>query len=224
VEEALRRACLFAALDSETASTLRAGMTEVTLRRGGVLFVEGEAGDQLYVVVEGKIKLGRTSHDGRKNLFAVLGPGDMCGELSVFDPGPRRATATALTSCRLLGLGIGDFRVWLAHRPEMALVLLRALAQRLRRANEALADLVFTDVPGRIAKALVDLAKRFAVPTDDGVRVAHDLTQDELAQLVGASRETVNKALADFVSRGWLRLEGRAVVLLEAKRLARRAR
>ena len=101
---------------------------------------------------------------------------------------------------------------------------LRALAQRLRRTNTALADLVFSDVPGRVAKALLDLADRFGSPTDDGVHVPHDLTQEELAQLVGASRETVNKSLAEFVSRGWIRLEGRAVTLLDVDRLRRRAR
>ena len=87
-----------------------------------------------------------------------------------------------------------------------------------------LSDLVFSDVPGRVAKALLDLADRFGTATDKGVHVPHDLTQEELAQLVGASRETVNKSLADFVSRGWIRLEGRAVTLLDVDRLARRAR
>ena len=102
--------------------------------------------------------------------------------------------------------------------------MLQALARRLRRTNEAMADLVFTDVPGRVAKALLDLADRFGRPAAEGVRVTHDLTQEELAQLVGASRETVNKALSEFVSRGWIRLDGRAVVLLDQERLAHRAR
>jgi CRP-like cAMP-binding protein len=105
----------------------------------------------------------------------------------------------------------------------VAEALLRALAQRLRRTNEAMSDLVFSDVPGRVAKALLDLSEKFGKPTTDGVLVAHDLTQEELAQLVGASRETVNKALADFAQRGWLRIEARAVVLLDVPRLARRA-
>src|SRR5699024_131091 len=96
------------------------------------------------------------------------------------------------------------------ENPGVAKHLLTALARRLRRTNEALADLVFSDVPGRVAKALLDLSKRFGARVDEGVRVAHDLTQEELAQLVGASRETVNKALADFAGRGWVRREGRA--------------
>ena len=107
--------------------------------------------------------------------------------------------------------------------PEAAKHMLRALAQRLRRTNESLSDLVFSDVPGRVAKSLLDLARRFGTQTDSGIHVPHDLTQEELAQLVGASRETVNKSLADFVSRGWIRLEGRAVTLLDVERLQRRA-
>ena len=102
--------------------------------------------------------------------------------------------------------------------------LLSQLAARLRKANDVVADLVFSDVPGRVAKALLDLSTRFGEQVDEGIRVAHDLTQEELAQLVGASRETVNKALADFAARGWVRREGRAVVLLDVERLERRAR
>jgi len=94
----------------------------------------------------------------------------------------------------------------------------------LRRTNEIVGDLVFSDVPGRVSKALLDLAGRFGRKADDGIHVNHDLTQEELAQLVGASRETVNKALADFASRGWLRLEPRSVVILDLERLQKRAR
>ena len=221
--EGLGGAPLFAALDDEAAEALRSSMHEVSLPRGQVLFKEGEPGDRLYVVTDGKIKLGRTAGDGRENLLAILGRGEMFGELSLFDPGPRTATATAVTDSTLIGLGHDDLQPWLSGRPEVAGQLLAALAQRLRRTNEAMADLVFSDVPGRVAKALLDLAKRFGVQSDDGLHVTHDLTQEELAQLVGASRETVNKALADFASRGFLRLEARAVVILDVERLSRRA-
>ncbi len=220
----VRRTPLFAALDDDAAGALRASMTEVSVARGRALFNEGDPGDRLYVVTAGKIKLGRTSADGRENLLAVLGPGEMFGELSLFDPGPRTATATAVTDSRLIGLGHGDLQPWLAGRPEVAGQLLTALARRLRRTNESLADLVFSDVPGRVAKALLDLAQRFGTPTEQGLHVTHDLTQEELAQLVGASRETVNKALADFAQRGWVRLEARAVDILDVERLTRRAR
>ncbi len=222
--EVVRRAPLFAALDSEDAVALLSQMTPARLERGDILFREGETGDSLYVIGEGKIKLGRSSSDGRENLVAILGPGEMFGELSLFDPGPRTMTATAVAETQLLGLGNDSLTGLLTGRPEVAKALLAALAQRLRRTNEHLADLVFTDVPGRVAKALLDLAERFGRPVEEGVMVSHDLTQEELAQLVGASRETVNKALADFAGRGWLKLEARAVLLLDVDRLRRRAR
>jgi CRP/FNR family cyclic AMP-dependent transcriptional regulator len=223
-DDVVRQAPLFAALDDEAAEALRATMSRVEVPRGEAVFHEGDPGDRLYVIIEGKIKLGRASGDGRENLLAVLGPGEMFGELSLFDPGRRNATGTAVADSVLIGLGNDDLDQWLRGRPDVARHLLRSLARRLRRTNEALADLVFSDVPGRVAKALLDLSERFGRPTDDGLRVAHDLTQEELAQLVGASRETVNKALADFASRGWLRLEARAVVLLDIDRLRKRAR
>lgn len=220
----MRRAPLFAGLDVETADSLIEQMGRSHMERGDVLFHEGDPGDRLYVIAEGKIKLGRTSTDGRENLLAILGPGEMFGELSLFDPGPRTATATAVAETQVLALGNDQLKEFLATRPGVATTLLAALARRLRRTNESLADLVFVDVPGRVAKALLDLAARFGRPLDDGVLVSHDLTQEELAQLVGASRETVNKALADFATRGWLRLEARAVLLQDIDRLKRRAR
>jgi len=215
---------LFADIDPENSRALIESMNPVAFARGDVLFHEGDPGDRLFVIRSGKIKLGRRSSDGRENLLSVQGPGEMFGELSLFDPGPRTATATVVADAELVELAHTDLVAWLEQHPTVAKHLLKALAHRLRRTNEALADLVFSDVPGRVAKALLDLATRFGEPTDEGVRVAHDLTQEELAQLVGASRETVNKALADFAARGWVRREGRAVVLLDADRLERRAR
>ena len=223
-QSVLSRAPLFEALDEDGARALRSRMTDVELGRGERLFAEGDEGDRLYVVLDGKIKLTRTAPDGRENLLSVVGPGEMFGELSLFDPRPRTASATAITDAKLAALAHDKLLIWLTGRPEVALHLLRALAQRLRRANDVMADLVFTDVPGRVAKQLLDLADRFGEQQDDGLHVNHDLTQEELAQLVGASRETVNKALADFVTRGWIQLSARSVVLLDPDRLRRRAR
>lgn len=224
MDDALMQAPLFSALDAEAAAALRSSMVEGRVSRGDAIFTEGEPGDRMYVILEGKVKLGQTSSDGRESLLAVLGPGEVFGELSLFDPGPRTATATAVTDVVVIGLGHDNLRPWLAGRPEVAESLLQALAQRLRRTNEALADLVFADVPGRVAKQLLDLADKFGQPTAAGVLVHHDLTQEELAQLVGASRETVNKALADFAQRGWIEVDQREVTLLDMERLARRAR
>ncbi|WP_051009606.1 Crp/Fnr family transcriptional regulator [Timonella senegalensis] len=211
-------------MDESERQSLYDSMVKVELNRGEVLFDEGENGDRLYIIEEGKIKLGSSSGDGRENLLAILGPSEMFGELSLFDPGPRSLSASAVSDSVLYELEHSALVRVIEERPAVAKHLLTALARRLRRTNEALADLVFSDVPGRVAKALLDLSTRFGERVDEGIRVAHDLTQEELAQLVGASRETVNKALADFAGRGWVRREGRAVVLLDIDRLERRAR
>jgi CRP/FNR family cyclic AMP-dependent transcriptional regulator len=222
-DDVLRRAPLFQALDDDGAAALQAGVTIVELARAERLFEEGASGNQLYVVLDGKIKLTRAAADGRENLLSVVGPGEMFGELSLFDPRPRTASAIAVTDSRLGALAHDDLRNWLTGRPDVALHLLQALAQRLRRANDVMADLVFTDVPGRVAKALLDLADRFGAVRDEGLQVNHDLTQEELAQLVGASRETVNKALADFAARGWLQLSAKSVLLIDPDRLRKRS-
>jgi CRP-like cAMP-binding protein len=148
----------------------------------------------------------------------------MFGDLSLFDSGPRTATATAVTDTKLLSLGQDKVIPWVKEHPEVSLHLLARLASRLRRTNEVVGDLVFSDVPGRVAKALIDLGVKFGEKREEGLFVNHDLTQEELAQLVGASRETVNKALADFAQRGWLRLEARAVMILDYERMLKRGR
>ena len=224
MEGVLASAPLFAALDPDSAASLEKVLTSRTVNRGHIVFKEGDPGDRLFIVLEGKIKIYRAAADGRENLIAVLGPGEMFGELSWFDPGPRTASVSAVTDATLASLDHDDLRPLLLERPTVGIELLRALAQRLRRTNDAMADLVFTDVPGRVAKALLELAAKFGVVEADGKRVRHALTQEELAQLVGASRETVNKALSECAHRGWLRIEGRSVLLLDEERLVRRAR
>ena len=223
-DDVLARAGLFQGVAPEAREALASSLQYGDYTRGETVFTEGEQGDTLYIVLSGKVKVGRRAADGRENMLSVMGPSDMFGELSLFDPGPRTATAVVLTDARLASLAHSSLRPWIKDRPEIAEQLLRVLARRLRRTNDALADLIFTDVPGRVAKALLGLAERFGTQEGDGVRVHHDLTQEELAQLVGASRGTVNKALADFASRGWMRVDSRAVTILDAERLSRRAR
>ena len=224
MDEVLARAGMFQGVDSDDAEALALQFETLEIPRGTVLFHEGEPGDSLYIVLAGKVKLGRRASDGRENLVAVMGPSDQFGELSLFDPGPRTATAVAVTDVRIAVLPKDPLVHWVSERPQIALQLMRVIARRLRRTNTMLADLIFVDVPGRVAKQLLQLAQKFGSVDGGQLRVTHDLTQEELAQLVGASRETVNKALADFAARGWLRLEGKSVVILDRDRLSRRAR
>jgi CRP/FNR family transcriptional regulator, cyclic AMP receptor protein len=224
VNDPLTRAGIFQGVDPSAVQDLKNALEPVSFPRAHVIFAEGELGDRLYIILSGKVKIGRKSPDGRENLLAVFGPSDMFGELSIFDPGPRTSTATTVTEVQAVTMDRTALREWIAKRPEIAEQLLRVIARRLRRTNNMLADLIFTDVPGRVAKALLQLAHDFGTQEGGMLRVTHDLTQEEIAQLVGASRETVNKALADFAQRGWLRLEGKSVLILEPQRLVRRAR
>jgi CRP/FNR family cyclic AMP-dependent transcriptional regulator len=147
------------------------------------MFAEGDPGDRLYIVISGKVKIGRRSLDGRENLLKIMGPSDMFGELSIFDPGPRTSSGITITEVRAVSINRDALGAWIQGHPEIATQLLRVLARRLRRANNNLADLIFIDVPGRVAKQLLQLAQRFGIQEDGALRVTHDLTQEEIAQL-----------------------------------------
>lgn len=223
-EQLLRSSPLFGGMDVTTARSLIVNMRRLELSRGEALFSEGDDGNALYVIVKGKVKLARTARDGRENLLGLLGVGDMLGELSVFDPGPRLSRAHVVEDSVVYELPKAVLDAWLDDHLEMSRHLMRALAQRIRRLSNTMADLVFSDVPGRVAKAILDLGHRFGRMERGHVTVRHGLTQEELAQLVGASRETVNKALADFASRGWIDVHIGAVEVYEPERLRARSR
>ena len=193
MDDILARAGIFQGVEPSAISALTKQLQPVDFPRGHTVFAEGEPGDRLYIIISGKVKIGRRSPDGRENLLTIMGPSDMFGELSIFDPGPRTSSATTITEVRAVSMDRDALRAWIADRPE-------------------------------IAEQLLQLAQRFGTQEGGALRVTHDLTQEEIAQLVGASRETVNKALADFAHRGWIRLEGKSVLISDSERLARRAR
>ncbi|OBF26534.1 Crp/Fnr family transcriptional regulator [Mycobacterium sp. ACS1612] len=220
----LSRAGIFHRLEPSAVPALTTQLEPVDFPCGHTVFAEGDPGDRLFIIISGKVKISRRSPNGRENMLAIMGPSDMFGELSIFDPGPRTSSATTITEVRAASMDRDALRAWIAERPEIAEQLLRVLARRLRRTNNYLADMIFTDVPGRVAKQLLQLAQRFGTQESGAVRVTHDLTQEEIAQMVGASRESVNKALADFAHRGWIRLEVESVVIFDCDCLATQAR
>ena len=223
-DQILAGASLFQRVERSPVTALTKQLQRVDFPPGHVIFAEGEPGDRLYIIISGKVKIGRRCHDGRENLLSIMGPSDMFGELSIFDPGPRTSSATTITEVRAVSMDRDALRAWIAVRPEIADRLLRVLARRLRRTNSNLTDLIFIDVSGRVAKKLLGLAQRFGTREGGAMRVTHDLTQEELAQLVGASRETVNKALSDFAQRGWIQMEGKSLLICDSEGLAMRAR
>ena len=221
--EALSTAAIFQGVSTDSVLAIIDQLHTVNFTRGQRVFQEGEPGDRLYIVLSGMVKIGRATTDGRESLLTILGPSDVFGELSVFDPGPRTSTVTALTDVDTVSMSRGVMQEWITTEPFIAEQLLRVLARRLRRTNDYLTDMIFVDVPGRVAKQLLLLAQRFGTSTPEGLMVEHELTQGELAQLVGAARESVNKALVDFERRQWIRATGRTVLITDPERLARRA-
>jgi CRP-like cAMP-binding protein len=201
--QVLDKTDLFGALPPELLAQLRDRTTLERLRRGDVIFGKGDAATALYIVFSGRVAIAAKSSDGRESVISVLGPGALFGEMSLFDGGRRSAQARALTTAHLISIAFDDVKQVLSHRPDVLWAVVRILARRLRETDEALADAMFLDVTGRTAKRLLALADG-----DDFFRMP--LTQEELAGMVGASRERVNKAIALFVRLGWLEVSGRS--------------
>jgi CRP/FNR family cyclic AMP-dependent transcriptional regulator len=193
---------LFGALPPELLEQLRDRAALVKYRRGDLIFAKDEPATQLFVVLSGRVAITASARDDRESVISVLGAGALFGEMPLFDNGGRSATARSLTTVQAISLHFDDVRAVLEERPELLWTVVEILARRLRATDEALADSVFLDVTGRTAKRLLELAGG-----EDDFRMP--LTQEELAGMVGASRERVNKAIATFVRLGWLEISGR---------------
>ena len=203
---------------AEALAALAAAGTEYTLVRNDTLFGEGDPPDCLYLVASGRLAIAIANPiDRRESVVALMEGGDLFGELAMLDGGSRSAMARALEPTVVHAIPYRPVIDLLESEPKLLWNVTRLLAQRLRAMDEALADSVFLDVPGRTAKRLLELAG----DTDEFVL---PITQEELAGMVGASRERVNKALASFVRLGWLEQHDRRYVIVERDRLELRSR
>lgn len=219
----LSRVGFLAGLDPGVIFALSRQLRQVDVRRGESIYTQDEAADGLHIILAGKVKICCHAPDGREQLLAIRGVGDILGAVSVLDPGPRTATATAITDVCTAVVDTDTLQSWMSERPQIAQQLLRLMAARLRLANIHFLNVVLDDVPGRVAKELLHLAQRFGIQHADHWQVTHDLTQTEIAQLVGATRESVNKALCDFVQRGWITTDGKTTLIHAPQSLAKRA-
>ena len=208
---------LFAGLDDDALAKVVEAGRDLEMRRGDLLFREGDDPDELFVVVSGRIAIANKSIDGRESMVALMEEGDLFGEMGLFDGRGRSAEARALETSVVTAVPYGPVRNLYENNPALLWRVVAMLAGRLRTMDAALADSVFLDVTGRTAKRLLDLAgedDEFSLP----------ITQEELAGMVGASRERVNKAIASFIRLGWIEQIDRTYRITNRQQLTIRAR
>jgi len=217
-DEVLAQTEFFADATREELTTVLEAASEHTLIRGDMLFKEGEKPDSLYVVLSGRVAVAIANPiDNRETMVGLMTPGDLFGEMGMLDGGVRSASARALEPSTVLAIPYEGVLAMFNSNPALLWGVTRLLAGRLRETNEALADSVFLDVTGRTAKRLLELADgrdSFLLP----------VTQEELAGMVGASRERVNKAISSFIRLGWIDQHDRRYTIKLRDRLELRSR
>lgn len=208
---------LFAAAAPPELSEIAALGSARHLRRGQLLFSQGERSEHLFVVVSGRLKVLLSTPRGDELVLAVLGAGDALGELSVLDGQPRSATVAALDDVTLVALPAPALRELLGRSPGLALAWAQELSGTVRRLTGSTGDLVFLDLPRRLAKLLLDESKL----DNRQNTVEFGMSQTEVAARLGVARQSLNRALSSLQSRGWIRVEGARVVLRDRPALER---
>jgi CRP/FNR family cyclic AMP-dependent transcriptional regulator len=221
----LEQAPLFGVLHPTDLAVLADKFHPITYRKGEVIFREGEPAERLFLIDTGRIKLTIASPAGQELLVAVVGRGNIFGELAIIDRGPRAMNARAMEESRVYALASDVFWTMLENRHALARRLLELMARRLRRADQNSQDLVFFDAPTRLARRLLDLAEEHGDPTGDGqaLRITVKVTQDEIAQMIGVTRESANRLINSFAGRGWIDWNDGYPILLHPEDLIRRA-
>jgi CRP/FNR family transcriptional regulator, cyclic AMP receptor protein len=209
---------LFSGMPKEELESFADLMRERSYPRGSVILFENDPGDSLFVVRSGRVKVVLIGEDGREVILGVLGVCQHFGELSLIDEQPRSAHVIAMEDATLLVLRREDFRKRVETSPSVAWSLLMELSRRLRRADEKIGGLVLLDVPGRIARLLLDMAEEGGGPA-----IEKTLTHQTIAQMIGASRETVSRAMKEFQDSGWISVERRRITLSNQPALEQRA-
>lgn len=177
------------------------------------IFLKGSPGTGMMAVVTGRVKISSPSADGKEVIFNVINPGEIFGEIALLDGGERTADAIALTPCELLVLERRDFLPFLRSHPDVCIRLLSILCERLRRTSEQVEDILFLDLTGRLARALVRLAQTHGEQGPKGIRIALPLSQRQFGEMVGLSRESINKQLNAWQREGLITLDkGRITV------------
>lgn len=210
---------LFKSLDRADLAKFAEHVREKSYPKGSVILFEADPGDALFVVREGRVKVVLVAEDGREVILGILGVGEHFGELSLIDDQPRSAHVIAMEDTTLLVLRRDDFRTRVEASPSIAWSLLAELSHRLRRADGQIGSLVLLDVPGRIARMLLDTAD-----AGGGPLIEKPLTHQTIAHIIGASRETVSRAMREFQDAGWISTERRRIRITDRAALEKRSR
>ena len=208
----LRNHPLFCEFAPKILEQLASHMTRRTVPRGTVIFSRGDPGTGLLGVLVGTVKISMLSTDGRELVINNIHAGEIFGEIALLDGQPRTADASALSNCELIVIERRDFVPFLHSHPDVALKFIEVLCSRLRRTTGQLEDAVFLSLPSRLAKALLHLCGS-SENAPAGRRIA--ITQRDISQIIGGSRESTNKQLGDWAKRKWVRLERGAVTILK---------
>lgn len=219
----LARISLFESLEAEELEHLSTLLRSRRYAKGEVIFHRGDVGTALYIVRKGQVAIRLSSDDGKEAILALLDRGDFFGELALLDDEPRSTDAVAREEVDLLGLQREDFRRFLEARPQLAMRLLATLSRLVRRITQSVHDKTFLDARTRVVRVLLDLAQSQGAPGAEGVVIHQRLTQTELANLCGLTRESTNKWLRFYVREGLLSYEGGQITLLQPERLGQEA-
>lgn len=212
--ELLRSVSIFAELDAPSAAELERLAQVREYDDEAVIASQEEPGDALFVLVKGRVKVVLYGDSGREIILNVFkSPGDFFGEMSLLDDEPRSATLVASEPSRLLVLSRADFRAHIQRHPKTALRVLTELSRRLRRADELISNLALLDVATRVAHIMIDLAKRDGEEVEEGILIRERPTQQDIASMIGTSRETVSRVLSDFQRAGLVEMRGREILL-----------
>jgi CRP/FNR family transcriptional regulator, cyclic AMP receptor protein len=222
--ELLSRVPLFQGFGPRELDALVPAARPVTVAARQEVFHKGDAGSQLYVVIDGRLKAVTTSPEGDDVVFNVMGPGEVFGELALLSESPRSATVRAIEQCDLLVLDRRDFLAFLKRSPDVAVRMLTVLAERVLRVSEFVEDVQFLNLPVRLAKKLVLFAGRFGRDAEGGaVKIDLKLSQEEWGDLVGTTRESINKQMRAWGDEGLIRIDAGYVTLLQPEAIKRLA-
>jgi CRP-like cAMP-binding protein len=221
--ELLQSVSLFADLSVTDLSVLADSLKRHTFGKGMIIFHQGSSGQRLHIIESGRVRIFLLSESGQQVSLNLYGPGDVFGELSLLDDLPRSAGAIATEKTATYTLHRDDFLRHLEAYPRMAISILKTLSARLRYTATYAENLAFLDVYGRVASKLLELADRYGVQKD-GIEIGLRLTQADLANWVGASRESVNKVLGVFRDQGSIEIEGKTITIRDRSRLQKQIR